>query len=369
MGADRRVARQDALVGRLEAHGLDGLLVAGRANVRYLTGFTGSAGLVLVTRAEVVLVTDFRYDTQAHAEAHGAARVAVDRVNIWDRLSRELVALGVSGTLGCEPHVLTVREAERLTQLGAGKAWSWAPAPDLVEQLRVRKDPDEVAAIRAAAELAGAALEVVLPRVATGQTELEIAGMLEYELRRLGSEDHPFPAIVASGERSALPHARAGSRVLRAGDWLLLDFGATVGGYCADLTRTVVVGAPATATQRALYAVVLAAQRRARAGIRAGMTGREADALARDVIAARGFGDAFGHSTGHGLGLEVHEAPRVAQTNDEPLAADAVVTIEPGVYLAGAGGVRLEDDVHLAADGAVLLSGGAGELVEVGTGD
>ena len=365
MHADRRVARQDALVRRLEAHGLDGLLVAGRANVRYLTGFTGSAGVVLVTRGEVVLVTDFRYDTQAGAEARGAARVAVDRVNIWDRLAREVTALGVRGTLGCEPHVLTVREAQRLTQLAAGKAWGWAPAPDLVEQLRVRKDPDEVAAIRAAAELAVAALDVVLPRLRPGLTEGEIAGMLEYELRRLGSEDHPFAAIVAAGERSALPHARAGSRALRAGDWLLIDFGATVAGYCADLTRTVVVGAPATDRQRAIYGVVLAAQRRARAGIRAGMTGREADALARDVIAAGGFGEAFGHSTGHGLGLEVHEAPRVSRTNEEPLAVDAVVTIEPGVYVAGEGGVRLEDDVHLAAASAVLLSGGAGELIEV----
>jgi len=214
MGTDRRVARQDALVRRLEAQGLDGLLVAGRANVRYLTGFTGSAGVVLVTRAEVVLVTDFRYDTQARAEAQGAARVAVDRVNIWDRLARELVALGVTGSLGCEPHVLTVREAERLTQLAAGKAWSWAPAPDLVEQLRVRKDPDEVAAIRAAAALAEAALDVVLARVRLGQTEREIAGMLEYEMRRLGSDDHPFPAIVASAERSALPHARADETAL-----------------------------------------------------------------------------------------------------------------------------------------------------------
>jgi Xaa-Pro aminopeptidase len=365
MGADRRVARQEALARRLDAHGLGGLLVAGRANVRYLTGFTGSAGLVLVTRGEVVLVTDFRYDTQARAEAYGAARVSVDRVNIWDRLTRELSVLGTNGPLGCEPHVLTVREAERLAQAAAGRTWSWVPAPDLVEQQRVRKDPDEVAAIRAAAEVCGVALDAVLARVRPGQTEREIAGMLESELRRLGSEDHPFPAIVASGERSALPHARAGARAVAAGEWLLIDFGATVSGYCADLTRTVVVGARATDTQRALYDVVLAAQRRAREGIRAGMTGKEGDALARDVIAARGFGDAFGHSTGHGLGLEVHEAPRVAQTNDEPLAPDAVVTIEPGVYLAGQGGVRLEDDVHLTTDGAVLLSGGAGELIEV----
>ena len=152
---------------------------------------------------------------------------------------------------------------------------------------------------------------------------------------------------------------------MAAGEWLLLDFGAQVDGYCADITRTVVVGARATAVQRALYEVVETAQRRARAGVRAGMTGRDADALARDVIEARGFGDAFGHSLGHGLGLEVHETPRLARPNLDPLPADAVVTIEPGVYLTGQGGVRIEDDVHLAADGPVLLSDGDSALVEL----
>jgi Xaa-Pro aminopeptidase len=150
-----------------------------------------------------------------------------------------------------------------------------------------------------------------------------------------------------------------------AGDWLLLDFGAVVDGYCADITRTVVVGARATAAQRALYELVAGAQRRAREGVRAGMPGRDADALARDLIEARGFGDAFGHSTGHGLGLEVHEAPRLARTAAEPLPLDAVVTVEPGVYVPGRGGVRIEDDVHLSADGPVLLSDGRTDLVEL----
>jgi Xaa-Pro aminopeptidase len=150
-----------------------------------------------------------------------------------------------------------------------------------------------------------------------------------------------------------------------AGEWLLLDFGAAVDGYCADITRTVVVGARATEAQRALYDLVAGAQRRAREGVRAGMPGREADALARDPIEARGFGEAFGHSTGHGLGLEVHEAPRLARTAAEPLPLDAVVTIEPGVYVPGRGGVRIEDDVHLSADGPVLLSDGRTDLVEL----
>jgi len=164
-------------------------------------------------------------------------------------------------------------------------------------------------------------------------TELAIAGVLEGALRRLGSEGHPFATIVASGPRSALPHARSSRRTVAAGEWLLLDFGAQVDGYCADITRTVVVGARATERQRVLYELVREAQQRARAGVRAGMSGRDADGLAREPIAARGFGEAFGHSLGHGLGLEVHEAPRLSKTNAEPLPAGAVVTIEPGVYL------------------------------------
>src|SRR2546421_1111300 len=161
-------------------------------------------------------------------------------------------------------------------------------------------------------------------------TELEVAGVLEGARRRLGSEGHPFSTIVASGPRTALPHARSSRRSVAAGDWLLLDFGAQVDGYCADITRTVVVGARATERQRALYALVEEAQRRARAGVRAGMAGREADALARGLIAARGFGDAFGHSLGHGIGLEVHEAPRAAETKAELLPVGGVGTVQPG---------------------------------------
>jgi len=363
--ADRRRARQEALLAAIAAEALDALLVTALPNIRYLTGFSGSAALVVVARADVVLVTDFRYEEQAAAEAGAVARVIVERTSVWDRLFKELGALGGGRleTVGYESHALTVKEAERLG--AAGKAWRWKPAGEVVERLRARKDPEEVAAIRAAAQLAGAALRETLAAVGPGMTEQAIAGLLEGALRRLGSEGHPFPTIVASGPRSALPHARTSPRAVAAGEWLLLDFGAQVDGYCADITRTVVVGARATEAQRTLYELVDTAQRRARAGVRAGMSGRDADALARDVIEARGFGDAFGHSLGHGLGLEVHEAPRLARTNVDPLPADAVVTIEPGVYLAGQGGVRIEDDVHLGADGPVLLSDGDTALVEL----
>jgi Xaa-Pro aminopeptidase len=363
VGADRRRARQEAVVGALEAEQLDGLLVTSRANIRYLTGFSGSAALVVVTRADVLLVTDFRYDAQAHAEAGSVARVAVDSTSVWDRLFKELATLGPLSGLGYEAHALTVHDAERFAT--AGKAWRWRATRDLVEGLRAAKDAGEVAAIQSAATLAGEALRQTLGRVGPGLPELAIAGELEGTLRRLGSEGHPFPTIVASGPRTALPHARSSARAVAAGEWLLLDFGAQVDGYCADITRTVLVGARATERQRVLYGLVYEAQLRARSGVHAGMSGRDADALARELIASRGFGDAFGHSLGHGLGLEVHEAPRLSKTNAEPLPVDAVVTIEPGVYVAGDGGVRIEDDVHLAASGPVLLSDGRTELLEL----
>jgi Xaa-Pro aminopeptidase len=209
------------------------------------------------------------------------------------------------------------------------------------------------------------ALHEVAPTIRCGESELAIAARLEYALRRRGSEWHPFQTIVASGERSALPHARTSSRVVAPGDLLLIDFGAQVGGYCSDITRMMVVGRPADERQREVHGTVRDAQAKARAGIRAGMTGREADAMARDLIAARGFGEAFGHSLGHGIGLEVHEAPRVAATSDTPLPVGAVVTVEPGIYLPGWGGVRLEDDVWLTPDGPVLLTDGNTDLLEL----
>ena len=346
---------------------MDALLVTSRPNIRYLTGFSGSAGMVVATRTTLLLVTDFRYDEQARQQCGAVARVAIEGTSVWDRLFKELAGgsgLGAGGSIGFEAHAVSVKDAERLST-GPGAAWRWKPAGELVERLRVRKDAGEVGAIRAAASVAAAALRDTLAEVRPGQTELEIAGVLEGALRRHGSEAHPFPTIVASGPRSALPHAHTSVRIVAAGEWLLLDFGAVVDGYCADVTRTVVVGARADASQRALYALVQDAQRRAREGVRAGMTGREADALARDPIEARGFGGAFGHSTGHGVGLEVHEAPRLARTAQDPLPEGAVVTIEPGVYVAGRGGVRIEDDVWLSPEGPVLLTDGCTELIEL----
>jgi Xaa-Pro aminopeptidase len=358
---DRRGERQAALRVALEGEELDALLVTHLPNIRYLTGFSGSAALLLVRPDSTTLITDFRYAVQAPSEAGEAAVVEIDQQSVWERLGR-LLSAAPAGALGIEAQALTVRDWERLAGVTRGRL---VPTSDLVERLRAIKSPEEVAAIRSAATLAQGALAEVLPTVRTGQTELEVAAALESSLRRRGSEWHPFPTIVASGPRAALPHARTSARTIEPGDWLLLDFGAQVDGYCADLTRTVVVGARADERQRTVYELVRSAQRRALEHLRAGMTGREGDALAREVIAARGFGDAFGHSLGHGLGLEVHEAPRLAPTADAPLPMHAVVTVEPGVYLPGWGGVRLEDDVYLGPDGAVVLSDGRTELVEL----
>jgi Xaa-Pro aminopeptidase len=363
--AERFAERRSRLVELAVAEGLDGLVVTHLANVRYLTGFTGTAGMAAVLRQGTVFLSDFRYRTQSEAELGGDVRVEIASSDLWERLWQVLGEYAGIEVLGFEARAVSVADAERLASADGKVRPRLKPVQGLVERLRVTKDPDEVAAIREAGRLAAEALAATLPCVRPGQREREVAARLEHELRMRGSEWHPFPTIVASGPRSALPHARTSDREIVPGDWLLLDFGAQVDGYCADLTRTVVVGARADERQRAVYHLVRQAQQAARQGLRAGMTGREADALARSVLEARGFGEAFGHSLGHGLGLELHEGPRLSRTNEEPLPAGAVVTIEPGAYFPGWGGVRLEDDVWLGPDGAELLTDGRTELIEL----
>ncbi|MSR05555.1 MAG: aminopeptidase P family protein [Gemmatimonadetes bacterium] len=364
VGADLRVERRDALNALLDKEELDGLIVTSRPNVRYLTGFSGTAGVALVLRDGLSFFSDFRYRSQANDEVGDAARVEIVATDVWSRVWEVLRAAPSLGSVGFESHAVTVYQAGRFAD--AKLPCRLQPVNELVERLRIRKHPSEVAAIRRAAALASDALRAALESVRVGQRELDVATRLESELRRRGSEWHPFPTIVASGPRSALPHARTSPRTIGLGDLLLIDFGAELDGYCADLTRTVVVGRPADERQRTVYDLVRDAQLAARTGIRAGMTGRDADALARSPIEARGFGDAFGHSLGHGLGLEVHEAPRVSKGNADALPVGAVVTIEPGVYIPGWGGVRIEDDVHLAAGGPELLSDGMTDLIELG---
>jgi len=345
----------------MEVAGLDALLISHAPNIRYLTGFSGSAGMLLVQGGEATLVVDARYETQAPEETAGAARVALAPRTLWEGMGL-IVSAARPNVLGYEADRVTVRAAERIAKLGAPLV---EPTEGHVESLRASKDEDEVEAIRRAADLALDALRATLATVGPGQTELQVASRLEAALRDRGSEWHPFQTIVASGPRAALPHARAGERAIEPGDLLLIDFGATVDGYCSDLTRTLVVGRAPDQRQRAVYEAVHAAQRAAIAGVRAGISGKDADAIARRSLESAGFGKAFGHSLGHGLGLEVHEDPRLAPTAEGVLPPGAVVTIEPGVYFEGWGGVRLEDDVFLSNDGPLLVSPGAPALEEV----
>lgn len=360
--SEQRRRRLAALLDGLTAAHVDALLVTSLANVRYLTGFSGSSALLLVSQREALLITDFRYQTQAAEEVGDSARVLIEPQSLWAGLWQQLAQQPGVQVLGFESAHLLHRDFQRLMEAGA--RWQWRPTLDLVETLRERKDPEEVQLIERAANVAIRALERTLAEVRVGMTELQVAGVLERALRDEGSEGFPFPSIVASGSRSALPHARATSARVREGDLLLLDFGAEVEGYCADITRTVVVGR-ASEEQREIYDVVRRANEQASHSIRAGMTGRDADAIARGYIEQRGYGDLFGHGLGHGVGLEVHEAPRLSRTADGALAEGAVVTIEPGVYRPGWGGVRIEDDVVLDAAGPRILTKFTRELIEI----
>ena len=361
--ADARPGRLTRLRDGLTATHVDALLVSGRSNIRYLTGFSGSNALLLVSHADVLLFTDYRYETQSAAESSAVARVVIEAQSLWTGLWRELARAGGVQQVAFESAHLLHRDFARLLEQGA--RWQWRPSTDLVEALREVKDAEEVAKHLEAARIALRALDTTLSQVRAGLTELEIAGLLEGALRAEGSEDFPFATIVASGPRTALPHARATRRRLSRGELLLIDFGAVHEGYCSDITRTVVCG-PSDARQREVHGIVRGANEAARSAIRPGMTGKDADAVARGYIESLGAGAAFGHGLGHGIGLDVHEAPRLGKTSDGVLPAGAVVTIEPGVYHADWGGVRIEDDVHLTAGVPVLLTDFTRDLLEVG---
>jgi Xaa-Pro aminopeptidase len=359
---DPRPARVASLRRVFETANVDALLVTSLPNIRYLTGFSGSAAMAVVSMTDVVLLTDFRYQTQVVDEVAGIARAVIEPQSLWWRLWVLLGELAGVERIGFEsPHLLH-RDFQRLLEHGG--RWQWRATNDLVEALRERKDAGEVQRIRDAAAIAAVALEHTLKHVHAGMTELAVAGVLEHALRDAGSEGFPFETIVAAGARAALPHARASTNEIRSGDFLLIDFGAVHEGYCSDVTRTVVIGR-GDAQQREAYDVVRSAQSVAVSGLTAGMTGRDADSLARSYIERAGWGEAFGHSLGHGIGLEVHEAPRLSRTAEAPLPAGAVVTVEPGVYRAGWGGVRIEDDVFLGEAGPEVLTHFPREFIEI----
>lgn len=330
---------------------LEALFVTGAHNRKYLSGFTGSAGYLLITADKAYLLTDFRYMTQAPQQAK-YYEVVEHEPKVMLTVKELLQKAGVR-ELGFEQH--HVSYASYVSYAADLDGVKLVPADSLVEQLRMVKDETELAIMQEAAELADRTFEHVLTVLKPGMTETEVALAIEWFMRQNGAASTSFETIVASGERSALPHGKASDRVLQANEFVKLDFGAYYKGYCSDITRTVVLGRPSD-KHRDIYNIVLEAQQYALDNIRPGMTGIEADALARDVIKRYGYGDHFGHGTGHGLGMEVHEAPRLSMQGETVLKPGMTVTVEPGIYLPGFGGVRIEDDVVITETGTKRLT-------------
>jgi Xaa-Pro aminopeptidase len=352
-------ARRHALRALLAHADLSALLVTKPVNVRYLTGFSGSHGALLLLHDRTLFFTDRRYEQQAAAEVPGAEVVLVP----GDLIAGVASVLRAAGDgLGFEPAGLTWGDGQRLRAAVPGNAV--VPAPPLVEDLREVKDDREVAAMREAARLGSEALAELLQRLKAGVTEREVALTLELSLRRLGGDGLAFDPIVAFGEHAAEPHHRPDGRRLRRGDFVKLDFGARVDGYCSDMTRTVVFGR-ASQRQREVYEVVHRAQAAGLDCLRAGVPVADVDRACRDTIAAAGLGEAFAHPTGHGVGLEIHEAPRLRRGAPGRIEAGTPVTVEPGVYLPGFGGVRIEDLAVVRRDGHDLLTTATKELLEL----
>jgi Xaa-Pro aminopeptidase len=362
-------ARTRRLAAALGERGLAALLVSEPVNLRYLTGFTGSNGLALLdahAEGEQRFFTDFRYDTQSAAQLPASYERQIVQVDLLEAAAGRLAERGADGgSLGFDDAALTVKQHARLREL-LPVAWELVPSAGLVEGLRELKDDSELARIAAAAELADEALRGALEGGLAGRTERDVAIDLELRMRRLGASAPSFPSIVAAGPHSALPHAEARDVEIPRDTLVTIDWGAQLDGYCSDCTRTFATGEELPAEDREIYELVLRAQLAGLAAVRPGPSGREVDAIARAVIERAGHGEHFGHGLGHGVGLEVHEAPRLSRTAaDAPLRAGHVVTVEPGVYIPGRIGVRIEDLVAVLQDGQRVLNGLPKELTVV----
>jgi Xaa-Pro aminopeptidase len=358
---ERRIA---SLAAALAERKVDALLVGTLVNVRYLTGFTGSNGLALIAAAPAAAAaragghrffTDFRYTTQSSEQVAPSLAREIVAGSLMEAAVRGLE--GGGGTLGFDDASVTVAEHERLrAALPAG--WTLQGCGGVVEGLRAVKDAGEIERMRASAQLADEALRGVLEAGVVGRSEREVAVELELRMRRLGADAPSFPSIVAAGAHGALPHAKPRDEPIPRDVLVTIDWGALHEGYCSDCTRTYATGEGISERAREVYALVLAAQERGLAAVRAGPTGREVDAVAREVIEGAGHGERFGHGLGHGVGMEIHEAPRLSRTEGERrLQAGNVVTVEPGIYLPGELGVRIEDLVVVREGAQEVLNG------------
>lgn len=348
--------RLPRLAARLGDLGCDGLLVTKLTNIRYLTGFTGSAGLLVVLPDESLLVSDGRYRNQS------AEQVKASGVPVWIEIGRpaaqldsiERVAKGLT-RLGLEADDITWGAQQRLGRV-LGQHTKLSAVANAVESLRMVKDEGELARIERAADIADVALAQVKEMLCESPTEHEFAIALDFEMRRRGADAVAFETIVASGPNGALPHAQPSDRRIEPGELVVVDFGAMVDGYRSDMTRTLCVGEARSDELRRILEAVISAQRAGVRAVRPGVSGREVDAACRESLAAAGLGETFVHGTGHGVGLEVHEGPAVSQDSADILEQGAVVTVEPGAYLYPTGGARIEDTLVVTEAGARLLT-------------
>jgi Xaa-Pro aminopeptidase len=348
--------RVDGIVAQFPEQELDGVLISAPENRRYLSGFSGSSGYLFITKDNAVLVTDSRYTEQA---TNQSPDFEVRQVRGgWGWLVEELKASGVK-KVGFESQDMTVFSYNSLIEAVKGDSLlsnvSLVPAPGLAENQRIIKDNEELALLQLAIDAADRAMDLVCPAITPGMTEREVAWKMETAMRNAGADTISFDTIVAAGPNGAMAHHQPTDYVIKHGDPIVIDMGAKVGGYCSDLSRSIAVG-EADETFKKIYDIVLGAQLTAINTVKVGMTGEEADSLSRDVIAEAGYGDTFGHSLGHGVGLVIHENPRVGPRSPDVLELNTVFTVEPGIYLTGWGGIRIEDIMILRGDGAVPLS-------------
>lgn len=360
MTGTEHAQRRQLVVSDLAERKLGGLLVSSPANVRYLTGFTGSNGLALLMPEQAVLFTDPRYGLQAAGEVD--CQVRVERGSLFRAVTKWLQGKRIR-RLGCEGSQLS-HEAFLALDDHTPARLSLVPTSDLVEACRMVKSPQEIDLIRRAVLTNSEALAETLPLIRPGVSEIDLAAEIDYRMRKLGAEKPAFETIVASGPRSALPHASPTSKTLTVNELLLIDMGAVRDGYCSDMTRMAFLGRPSAKVRR-LYGAVLEAQLAAIAAVRAGITAGAIDSVARRVLKGQGLAEAFVHSTGHGLGLEIHERPRLGRQDRTRLQAGMAITVEPGVYLQEFGGIRIEDTVVVTRTGCEVLTPTSKELLAI----
>lgn len=341
----------------MEKKNLDAFIVTSAQNRRYISGFTGSAGLLIITKSKQLFLTDFRYIEQATEQAPDF-EIIEHKQSIIQEAAAQLLKEGAQQA-GFEHEDVTFALYQQFQDAVHADL---IPASGLIEELRLIKSEAELAIMKTAAEIADAAYTHILTFVKPGMKEIEVSNELEFFMRKQGATQSSFDTIVASGYRSALPHGVASDKEIQKGELVTLDYGALYNGYCSDITRTFAVG-EISDKLREIYDIVLEANLRGVAGVKPGITGKEADALTRDYISEKGYGQYFGHSTGHGLGMDVHESPALSFRSDTVLKPGMVVTVEPGIYIPEVGGCRIEDDLVLTADGSERLTFSTKDLI------